>query len=217
VKFVLSHMSCAQAWAWGEVPDGLRAAGHEVVAPDLTLRAGVTPALHADELVAAADGTADVVCGHSYGGTVAPVAAEALGASVLVVIDGFVPDDGDSAFDLIPERCAPRRAEAERRGDGMWTSGIDSAAPGLPDWMARLEPMPISAFEAPVTLRGAPMRRTFIRCLKEPDFAGQAKRARDRGWRVVEVDAYHALPLLDPATTVKLLLEASDPPDKFGP
>jgi hypothetical protein len=37
-------MSCAGAWAWGEVPGRLRAAGHEVDAPDFTLRAGATPA-----------------------------------------------------------------------------------------------------------------------------------------------------------------------------
>jgi hypothetical protein len=99
----------------------------------------------------------------------------------------------------------------------MWTSGIDTAAPGLPDWMARLVPMPISAFEAPIALRGTPMRRTFVRCLQEPDFAGQAERARGRGWRVVEVESFHALPLLDPATTVNVLLEASGAPDRFGP
>jgi pimeloyl-ACP methyl ester carboxylesterase len=211
-------MSCAGAWAWGEVPHLLRAAGHEVVAPDLTLRAGVVPAEHAAELVAAADGSADVVAGHSYGAMAALPAAEALGASALVVIDGFVPDDGESAFDLIPERCAPRRAEADARGDGMWTSGIDSAAPGLPDWMARLVPMPISAFEAPVAVRGvSTLRKTFVRCTREPDFAGQAERARQRGWRVVSVPSFHALPLLDPATTAKLLIDASEAPDRFGP
>jgi pimeloyl-ACP methyl ester carboxylesterase len=121
VRFGLAHMSCAGAWAWGEVPERLRAAGHEVVAPDLTLRAGATPADHAAELTAAA-GTADVVAGHSYGGLVAPIAAEALGAAALVVFDGFVPDAGESAFDVHPARIEPRRAEAAERGDGMRAS-----------------------------------------------------------------------------------------------
>jgi pimeloyl-ACP methyl ester carboxylesterase len=217
VKFALAHMSCAQSWAWGEVPDRLRELGHEVVAPDLTLAAGVTPTDHAAEVVDACGGTADAVVGHSYGGMVAPVAAEAMGASVLVVIDGFVADDGESAFDLLPDRVVPRRAEAAERGDGMWTSGLDGVSPGDPAWFSLLEPMPISAFEAPIALRGLPMRRTFVRCLREPDFARQAERARERGWRVVEVEAFHAVPMLDPATTVKVITEASDPEGKFGP
>ena len=51
--FALAHMSCAGAWAWGAVPDRLRAAGHRVVAPDLPLHAGVTPMAHAELLAAA--------------------------------------------------------------------------------------------------------------------------------------------------------------------
>ena len=45
--FALAHMSCAGAWAWGTVPDLLRAAGHAVVAPDFELAAGATPSDHA--------------------------------------------------------------------------------------------------------------------------------------------------------------------------
>ena len=37
MRFVLVHMSGAGAWGWGEVPERLRAAGHEVVVPDLDL------------------------------------------------------------------------------------------------------------------------------------------------------------------------------------
>src|SRR3954462_10178553 len=103
-------MSCAGAWAWGEVPARLRAAGHEVVAPDLTLVAGVTPAEHAAELLAAVGAgrppRSVVIAGHSYGGMIAPMVADRLGeaAAALVVVDGFVVDDGQSAFDAHPAR-----------------------------------------------------------------------------------------------------------------
>ncbi len=212
--FALAHMSCAGAWAWGEVPRLLREAGHEVVAPDLSLHAGVTPSDHADDLAAAVgedrpDGSV-IVAGHSYGGLVAPAAAERLGlaAAAVVVVDGFVIDGGQSAFDIHPSRVRPRREEAEARGDGMWTAGDPPEM--APEWWRRLTPMPISAFEAPVPLTGAAARLPswFVRCLRS-DFADQAERARARGWTVVEVDAVHALPLVDPGACVEALLDAA--------
>jgi pimeloyl-ACP methyl ester carboxylesterase len=213
--FALAHMSCAGAWAWGSVPDLLRAASHEVVVPDLPLRAGVTPAEHG-ALLAAAAGVASpprsvVLAGHSYGGLVVAEAARVLGPAVaaLVVVDGFVPEDGESAFDLTPpERVSGRRAEASARGDGMWTPG----SPGrfAPSWWTRMTPMPVSAFEAPVAVP-AEVRALpgwFVHCVGE-DFAEQAARARERGWTVVEVDGPHALPLVDPATCGEVLLDAA--------
>jgi pimeloyl-ACP methyl ester carboxylesterase len=211
--FALAHMSCAGAWAWGDVPGILRAAGHEVVAPDFSLHAGVTPADHARALADAVGrrpARSVVLAGHSYGGLVATVAAELLGeaAAALVVIDGFVVDDGESAFSIHPHRVRGRRAEAEARGDGMWTAG--EPGPLLPDWFGRLVPMPISAFEAPVALSGAAasLPSWFVWCTRS-DFEPQALRARERGWTVVELDAGHALPLLDPARCAEVLLEAA--------
>jgi pimeloyl-ACP methyl ester carboxylesterase len=204
-------MSCAQAWAWGEVPERLRAAGHEVVVPDLPLHAGVTPMEHAS-LLAGAVGAGDdrvVVAGHSYGGVVALPAAEMLGqrAAGVVVVDGIVCDDGESAHDARGEKAAARRAEASRRGDGMWTPG--ERGPGDPDWFDRLEPMPLSAMESPISLTGAVDRlpRTFVLC-ERWGMGEQAERALERGWRVVEVDASHAFPLLDPGRCAEILLEA---------
>jgi pimeloyl-ACP methyl ester carboxylesterase len=211
--FALAHMSCAGAWAWGTVPDRLRAAGHDAVAPDLSLVAGATPELHARELVAAV-GTdrpprSVVLVGHSYGGLVVPRAAELLGeaAAALVVVDGLMPEPGESGSDLRPERTDARRAEARERGDGMWTAGTESPEPS---WWRRLQPMPISAFDAAVELTGpTPLPGWFVHCSKS-DFADQAARARARGWTVVEVSGVHALPLVDPETCVRILLEVAD-------
>src|SRR5215217_4366028 len=109
-------MSCAQAWAWGEVPERLRAAGHEVVVPDLPLHAGVTPMEHARLLAdAVGEGAAPVaVAGHSYGGVVALPAAEMLGTrcTAVVIVDGIVCDDAESAHDARGEKAAGRREEA---------------------------------------------------------------------------------------------------------
>jgi hypothetical protein len=200
MRFALAHMSCAGAWAWGGVPDRLRAEGHDVDAPDFDLRAGVTPADHAAQFT----GRADVVAGHSYGGLVAPIAAERLGAAAVVIVDGFLVDDGESAESVHPERVAPRQAEAAERGDGMWTAGG-----GQVHTSHNLVPMPVSCFEAPVRFGGLPGHRVFVECLRS-DFAAQAQRARDRGWTVLQRDAEHLLPLVDPAYTAKVLLDAAD-------
>jgi pimeloyl-ACP methyl ester carboxylesterase len=211
--FALAHMSCAGAWAWGTVPRRLRAAGHDVVAPDLTLIAGATPELHARELTAAVGKDRPpgsvVLVGHSYGGLVVPRAAELLGDAVaaLVVVDGLMPERGESGFDLLPERAEARRAEGRERGDGMWTAGAESPEPA---WWPRLQPMPVSAFDAAVELTGtaAQLPGWFVHCLRS-DFAAQAARARARGWTVVEVDGVHALPLADPATCAQILLRVA--------
>jgi pimeloyl-ACP methyl ester carboxylesterase len=211
--FALAHMSCAGAWAWGAVPDRLRAAGHDVVAPDLTLVAGATPESHARELTAAVGKDRPprsvVLVGHSYGGLVVPSAAEMLGdtAAALVVIDGLMPDSGESGFDLRPASAEARRTEGRRRGDGMWTAGAESPEP---TWWSRLQPMPVSAFDAAAELTGtaAQLPGWFVHCLRS-DFANQAARARARAWTVVEVDGVHALPLTDPATCAQILLRVA--------
>jgi pimeloyl-ACP methyl ester carboxylesterase len=201
VRFVLVHMSCAGAWAWGEVPARLRAAGHHVLAPDLDLSAGQTPGSHADAVAAACGGDAPLVlAGHSYGGMVVPVLADRLRRRVraIVVIDGLVPDPGDSSFAIRAHAAEERRAAA--RGTGLFPppAGEDP----------RLVPMPVSAFDTPVAFAGVEVPRTFVWCTRS-DMGAQARRARDRRWRVAEVDAGHWLPLVDGALCARLLLDAS--------
>jgi pimeloyl-ACP methyl ester carboxylesterase len=198
MRFVLVHMSCAGAWAWGEVPDRLRAAGHEVLAPDLDLSAGQTPNRHA-AAIAVPGGDPVVVAGHSYGGMVVPALAARLRDRVraLVVIDGLVPDPGDSSFAIRAHAAAERRAAARETGLFPPPSGADP----------RLVPMPISAFEAPVDFEPVDVPRTFVHCLRS-DMGAQAERARARGWDVVEADAGHWLPLEHPALCARLLVQA---------
>jgi pimeloyl-ACP methyl ester carboxylesterase len=202
MRFVLVHMSCAGAWAWGEVPALLGATGHEVLAPDLDLSAGQTPGSHAEAVAALCAGDDELVlAGHSYGGMVGPALAGRLRERVraIVVIDGLVPDPGDSSFAIRGHAARERRAAATA-ADGRFPppEGVDD----------RLVPMPISAFEAPVDFEPVDVPRTFVSCTRS-DMEAQAARARARGWRVVDVDAGHWLPLEDPGLCASLLLEAS--------
>jgi pimeloyl-ACP methyl ester carboxylesterase len=217
--FVLIHMACAGAWAWGRVPELLRDAGHEAIAPDLDLSAGQTPQTHAAAvaaLVTEADGV--VLAGHSYGGMVVPPLAEMCAPRVqhLIVLDGFVPADGESVFSMRPaEIVADRRAAAAERGDGLWPP--PAASRGDPEWMSRLVPMPLSAFEEPVRVSPAvaSLPGTFIRCTRS-DMGQQAERARRRGWRVIEVEATHFVPLTRPSACARALLEAAGQETRRG-
>ena len=209
--FVLIHMACAGGWAWGRVPELLRAAGHEAHAPDLDLSAGQTPTTQAARVAEEVPGDGEVVIvGHSYGGMVVPPLADLLepGVRHLIVLDGFMPGDGDSAFSMTsPEAEASRRAAAADRGDGRWPPPVRGA--GEPEWMDRLVPMPISSFAEPVrvTPSVAALPGTFVRCTRS-DMDAQAERARRRGWPVVEINASHYVPLMRPDACVELLLAA---------
>jgi RimJ/RimL family protein N-acetyltransferase len=192
--FALAHMSCGGAWCWADVARYLRAAQHQVHAPDLDLRPGATPAAHAAQL-----GEGDVVAGHSYGALPAHVAAARFRA--LVVIDGFAADDGDSAHGLRPQHAAQRRAQGE-----TW----------LPeDPLPEMRPMPLSAMETPVAFEALPERRVFAHCV-ESDFAEQAARASERGFAVAEIEGGHLWPLEQPRACAALLLAAAAPPPPRG-
>jgi len=84
--FLLLHGAWAGRWVWDNVTPLLRAAGHNVIAPDLPGRApwtandSVTVDDMADHAVAALAGTEGpyLIVGHSGGGIIATMAAERL-------------------------------------------------------------------------------------------------------------------------------------------
>ena len=99
--FVLIHGAGDTGWAWHLVACGLRARGHEVVAPDLPAddeAADLTT--YADAVVAAVDGRRNaVVVGHSFGAFTAPLVADRLAADVLVLVAGMIPTPGERPAD----------------------------------------------------------------------------------------------------------------------
>jgi pimeloyl-ACP methyl ester carboxylesterase len=112
--FVLVHGAWHGGWCYGRVARLLRSAGHDVYTPTHT---GVGERSHlADYHVTLSTHIRDVVnvieyenlsdviiCGHSYGGMVITGVAAAIGERIksLVYLDAFLPNDGQSLFDLI--------------------------------------------------------------------------------------------------------------------
>ena len=97
--FALIHGAGDVGWYWHLVAGELRRAGHDSVAPDLPTEddaAGLSR--YADVVVDAIGGRQDVVVvGQSFGGYVAPIVAERIGARSIVLVAGMVPAPGETA------------------------------------------------------------------------------------------------------------------------
>jgi pimeloyl-ACP methyl ester carboxylesterase len=94
--YVLIHGAGDTGWYWHLVARSLRAHGHDVVAPDLP---GGNSGLaeYTDAVVdAVGDRSELVVVAQSFGGFVAPLVVDRLGASALWFVAGMVPKPGES-------------------------------------------------------------------------------------------------------------------------
>ena len=227
--FLICHGAWSAGWAWKKVRPLLRAAGHEVFSPTYTglgerahlVSRTVTLDTHiADVLgVIEYEDLSDIVLvGHSYGGMVATGVADRARERIarLVYLDAFVPESGQSLFDMLPA------AERERRGGDSKVSGDGWLLPPnppppdtAPDDVAWIAPrrrwQPIACFTQPLLLKApdTPPPRTYIYCtrLGPGDPFGQfARRFRsDPGWQFFEIDASHSPNVTAPEALVRLL------------
>ena len=101
--FAFIHGAGDVGWYWHLVEDELRAAGHDTVAPDLPIEddaAGLS-----EYATAVADAIGDrrdvVVVAQSFGGYVAPIVAERVGARLIVLIAAMIPAAGESAGQVV--------------------------------------------------------------------------------------------------------------------
>jgi pimeloyl-ACP methyl ester carboxylesterase len=102
---VLLHGDWADASSWNGVTERLQRQGYTVVAPPNPLRGPATDAPYVASFLQTIPGPI-VLVAHSYGGFVATNAATGNpNIRALVYIDAFMPDEGQSAADLIPGSC----------------------------------------------------------------------------------------------------------------
>src|SRR3984957_12669518 len=114
--YVLVHGAWHGGWCFARVAELLRERGERVFTPTMTglgervhlAHAGITLSTHVTDIVNVLryeDLTEVVLCGHSYGGLVISGVIEAVPERVaaLVFLDAFVPEDGQSLHDLVPE------------------------------------------------------------------------------------------------------------------
>jgi pimeloyl-ACP methyl ester carboxylesterase len=226
--YVIVHGAWGGGWAWSRrVAPALRAAGHDVFTPTLTGLGErthlATPEVdletHVQDVVNVLEyeDLSDVVlAGHSYGGMVISGVAGRARERLrhLVYLDAFVPEDGQSLFDIVgPEGAARMRAQAAA-ADG-WRIPPGGLPPDTPDleWlMSRRGHQPLRTFEQPVRI-DAPIElpRTYVYCAKKDGndaFRETAQRIEgDRAWRYCELQTGHNLHYTAVEDTVRILLE----------
>jgi pimeloyl-ACP methyl ester carboxylesterase len=99
---VLIHGSWADASSWNAVATELQAQGFTVLAPPNLLRGLATDAAYVASFVAQRTTGPVVLVGHSYGGAViSNAAAEGGDVRALVYVDAFIPDEGESVFQIL--------------------------------------------------------------------------------------------------------------------
>lgn len=222
--FLVCHGAWSAGWAWKKMHPLMRSAGHRLLTPTYTglgervhlANASIDLETHIEDMlnVIKYEDLRDIVLvGHSYGGMVATGVADRARDRVaqLIYVDAFVPEDGQSLFDL-NKMAALKLADS---GDG-WRAPpnptpSDTAQADL-EWItARRVDMPIKCLETKLKLQGGALTlpRSYIyatRITPADTFGPFAARAKsEAGWRYFEIDASHAPNITAPEALTALL------------
>jgi len=241
---VIVHGAGSGGWLWRGMRPRLWAAGLEVYTPTLTgvgerLR-WATPETDLETHIADVQAVFEyedlhdvVLVGHSYGGMVITGVADQVAERLrrLVYLDAFVPEDGQSLFDLLPAQTrASREQVANGPGDGwrmpplpypsLGRIGPEGLGEAEVRWLlARRVGQPIRTYAQPVQLSRPEARalpRTFIYCKdKAPGdpLAVFAERARtDSAWEYRELNTGHFPMLTTPRELTAVLVACVQSP-----
>lgn len=229
--YVLVHGAWQGGWAWSRLAPLLEAKGHRVYAPTLTglaeraslLTKDVNLSTHIEDvcrLIIAEDLEDIVLIGHSYGGMVVSGVADRMPEKVksLVVLDGFVPEDGKAMREYWPASVMSYLDKEASISGGVsvpplpaQSLAIATENRALVD--ANATPQPYGTFNEVIRLTGARDRiakKTYIRATKfrSHPFDGFVKRLQSLpDWHVAEIDSGHEPMIDDPRKLAELFVQ----------
>lgn len=230
--FVLVHGAWHGGWCYARVAERLRARGHRVFTPTLsglgeranTARPEIDLTTHVTDIcnVLVYEDLHDVVlCGHSYGGMVISGVVETMPERIaaLVYLDAFVPDDGQSLHDLVPEAQRARQIEAAA-ANGGYIPPISAAHFGVNEGDrayvdARCTFHPFETMRERLVLTGAGEKIAHKMYLRAGNYASipfDAARTRysaEPGWVVEAIEAGHDVMLDNPEALADALMAAA--------
>ena len=220
-NYVLVHGAWGGAQTYGEVPDALRAAGHQVLVATLPglgtrqgeLHPGITLSDHVNavlEQIEAAGFDRFILAGHSYGGMVITGVATHLGSRIdaIAYLDAFVPGDNQSLWDITGEFEHGWYIDTQKNKPGYVDpiGAVDFApVPGIVGYhplLTLLEAVKFTGEEARIPKR-AYVFATGYQPTPFPPFAAQAK---GEGWIYHETPTSHFVMEEDPELTCEVLL-----------
>jgi pimeloyl-ACP methyl ester carboxylesterase len=170
-----------------------------------------------------AEGITDaVIVGHSYAGMVISGVVEQRPDlfRLRVHLDGFLPENGESAINLLPPVPADHYREAVQGPGFGWlipprsltVLGVTEQADL--DWLTpRLTPQPWATYAEAIQLSEAAARvpGVFVECVDwQRVFQKHADRARAKGWPVYDFPTGHEAMVTMPAELTQLLLEIAE-------
>jgi pimeloyl-ACP methyl ester carboxylesterase len=160
-----------------------------------------------------------VLCGHSYSGCVITGVADRLPDRIgaLVYLDAFVPEDGQSLYDILPSSYkAPQLEAAQRDGEGWKVPPIPAEVFNVNAsdraWVNRQYTVQsIATFQQVIKLSGRdnPVKQiTFILATEFPNspFPVFYDRAKARGWNTLTMSCGHDVMLDRPEELTGALL-----------
>jgi pimeloyl-ACP methyl ester carboxylesterase len=218
---VLVHGAFADGSSWDKVTTLLQAKGYKVVAVHLPLSSLADDVATTQRAIAEQTG-AVVLVGHSWGGMVITVAGSSAKVKSLVYVSAFMPDQGQSASDLLkPFPPSPGVAHPIADSAGFLTlSTADIQRFFAPDVSPR-ESSLIAAKQAPI--RGANFgepatgaawksKPTWLIAAADDQmispelYPAQAKRT---GAKLVTLNSSHVSPVSHPSEVAKVIEEAA--------
>jgi len=235
-NFVLVHGAWSGGWCYHKVAARLRARGHTVFTPTLTgqgerahlLAGNVNLSLHIEDILAVFRYEAlsqVVLAGHSYGGMVITGVADRIPGRIaaLVYLDAFLPQDGQSLFDInVPANTQRFLANAGAIG-GLAVPAppaaffnVNAADAARVDELAT--PHPLGAFTEKIRLTGAHeqvARHIYVHGTELPrasPFAPFYARVRDDpAWEAHTLACGHHVMLDEPERVTDILERAARP------
>jgi pimeloyl-ACP methyl ester carboxylesterase len=232
--FVLVHGAWHGGWCYARVAALLRARGHAVFTPTLTgqgerahlISGSVNLSTHIEDVLGVfrCERLNDVVlAGHSYGGMVITAVADRIAPRIraLAYLDAFVPEDGQSLFDInIPAVVQMYLGRAGTIGGlaipppGAAFFNVNEADRAMVDELAT--PHPLGCFTEKVNLTGAHRaiaKRIYVHgtdLKRESPFKPFYDRfAADPAWSAHALPCGHDVMLDMPEKTAELLESAA--------
>jgi pimeloyl-ACP methyl ester carboxylesterase len=219
--FVLVHGGFTGGWVWKSVRAYLESKRHRVYTPTLTglgERAHlISPILDLDTHIQDVANVLRyeelhnvILVGNSYGGMVITGVADRMPDRVshLIYVDAFVPEHGESVFDLVtPSLRSQFVAQANTQGDGWRVSPLSDGDP-------RRLAQPIKTLQQPIQLAGTDLStvsKTFVRCTdpRSPSIDSSEQRVRSNpSWQYLEMETSGRVPLQAPKQLSDMLENA---------